>query len=121
MDDATIQHGDPVNRRWMRYKFLGLIAGAIVAALALTWLSMQLYSWSGAAQLDLSLPSYDKLRSQVHDDGSVTFSNSGAIDSDTISNFKQQFDEQLEQTEGGTGFSSSALSDESLGIAMPKH
>lgn len=117
LDLAAVRASTPYSARM---RFTMMIAGAIVIASLLVGLALELYAWSGASQLDLSLPTYTSVREQIKDDSSVSFSASGPIDKSTLDNFLQLFDKQMQQTNGSSGFSSQALSDESLGINMPQ-
>jgi hypothetical protein len=103
-----------------RSRFILLIGGSILVACMLVFISLKLYDWSGASQLDFSLPSYNSLRQGINNDDSVNFSGTGAINQQVVDDFEQQFATQLEQAEKSNGFSSKALDDSSLGIRMPK-
>lgn len=103
-----------------RLRFIALIAGSIVVASLLVFLSLRLYDWSGASQLDFSLPTYDGMRQSIHSDEAVSFPSTGNIDQAAIDEFNRQFETQLKDLDQSKGFSSQALSDRSLGIKMPK-
>ena len=118
MDEAKIE---TEKREYTgRFRFFILITSAITIACLLVLLSLKLYDWSGASQLDFSLPSYNGMRQEIDKDTSINFPSTGAIDQATIDQFNEQYDIQLEHAQKSTGFGSKALSDSSLGIKMPK-
>jgi len=102
-----------------RFRFIMMVSASIVIACLLVFLSLKLYDWSGASQLDFSLPSYNGLRKDIKTDDDVNFPSTGAIDQSTIDQFNQQFSAQLKQAKESNGFSTKALDDGSLGINMP--
>ena len=99
-----------------QHRFLYLVGGSIVIACLLVMVSLQLYSSSGAAQLDLSLPSYNGVRDKILTDTSMNFPSTGALDAKSLNDFRKLYDEQVKQTQGGNGFNTSALDDASLGV-----
>lgn len=107
---------DEVLSTHRQHRFLYLVGGSVVVACLLVAFAMQLYSWSGAAQLDLSLPSYDGVREKIAVDPPKTFPSTGALDSKALNDFRVLYDKQIEKTQGGDGFNTSALDDTSLGI-----
>lgn len=99
------------------HRFVIMIAGAIATALVLVIVSIKVYNLSGAAQLDLSLPSYNsKERENAAIKEPDTFSSTGPIEKDTLDQFLKQYDKQLKQIDGVDGYNTDGLSDSSLGI-----
>lgn len=101
-------------------KFVILIVASIIVALLLVGISMGLYAQSGAAQLDLSRPSYQAVRSKVKTterfDG---FDASKPLDEENLDNFEKMYKQKKSEIKGATGaFSSKVLSDKALGIKV---
>lgn len=102
---------------WSKHRFVLLIVGSIAIALTLVAISLLLYSWSGAAQLDLSRPGYEDVQKQEERVKSFAgFPQTGAIDKEALDEFRKLFDDQRDRTRGIATFEPEALSDESLGI-----
>lgn len=81
---------------------------------------MSLYNSSGAAQVDLSRPGYDSVRSQVTD--STTFEAypaSGKIDKQAIDQFRTLYAEQAKKATAVDSFGGNVLDDASLQIDDP--
>jgi hypothetical protein len=101
---------------WRQHSFLVMVGGAIVIACVLVFVSMELYSSSGAAQLDLSLPSYNNVRSSIPPDTTSAYPSTGAFDKNSLNQFRTMYTAEAQQTAGAEGFNSQALSDQALGI-----
>ncbi|MBP6925263.1 hypothetical protein KBB73_02705 [Candidatus Saccharibacteria bacterium] len=98
------------------------IAGSLTIAMILSGFSLWLYNESGAAQLDLSRPSYQEAREEAkkeedkeNDNGSNEFSADGTIDEKTISEFEKLYNERLKKIQADA-FKEDPLSDKSLNI-----
>lgn len=101
-----------------RHLFGFMIIGSILTAVLLVIISMALYYWSGASQLDLSSPSYVDVRNQIDSSNdSVQYSNTGKINSNAISDFKTLFNQKVEKAKSVDAFSGDPLNPESLGMA----
>lgn len=106
--------------QFSRHKFIVLIAGAIVIALILTFVSMALYLWSGAAQVDLSRPGYQSVQKDAKTSEKFEgFSASGEIDEKVLAEFKRMYDKQAGQVTGIDAFGGSVLDDATLKIDDP--
>lgn len=83
---------------WDQHRFLLLIALTIIISLILVTVSLVLYSISGAAQLDLSRPGYQSVVSEAesNDPVSTSYSAVGAINRDTIKEFQDLYNPQVE-------------------------
>ncbi len=102
---------------YSRHLFGFMIAGSILTAIALVFVSMALYYVSGASQLDLSSPNYVNVRNKIdNSDGSVQYSNTGKMDSSAISDFKTLFNQKVEKAKSADVFSGDPLNPESLGM-----
>lgn len=108
-------------RKLSRYKFIMMIAGAITIAIALTIISMALYTYSGAVQSDLSRPGYQaKTKAEATaSEKFEEFPNTGAVDAQVLKEFKEMYDKQAARATGVDAFSGNALSDASLKIDDP--
>ena len=85
-------------------KFFMMIILSITAACVLVVISMALYSYSGAAQLDLSRPDYQTVRKH-------------AQKTDTFEEFDKMFNKKLQIiSDYKNSFDSASLGNESLGI-----
>lgn len=98
------------------------IAGSLTIAMILSGFSLWLYNESGAAQLDLSRPSYQEAREEAkkeedkeNDNGSNEFSADGTIDEKTISEFEKLYNERLKKIQADA-FKEDPLSGKSLNI-----
>ncbi len=106
--------------RVIKFQFALLIAGSIVISLVLVTVGMYLYNESGAAQLDLSRPGYQDVRSQAQQAERFDGINAtGDVDSETLKKFDELYTEQqAEILKRKDGFSSSHLSDKYLEIEV---
>jgi hypothetical protein len=102
-----------------KHSFLIFITLSIIVASVIVTISMALYNSSGAAQLDLSRPGYKSVRSQAgKDDGDFqTFSSSGPISKEIISNFKATYDKQAQKIKAVDAFVGDPLSPDALGLS----
>lgn len=107
--------------RLQQYRFIGMMVGAIAISLFLVGVSMALYNSSGAAQLDLSRPGYQSVRDQVvSTDDFDSFPTSGAIDKETLDQFRQLYSEQASQATSVDAFGGDVMSDKALSIDAPE-
>ena len=102
---------------WRQHTFMVLVGLTIVLAMVLVVFSLWLYNNSGAAQLDLSRPGYESVRSQANTSKDFTgFSSSGAIDTEALNEFRGLYDKQLKEATAVESFGGDVLSDTALGI-----
>ena len=100
-----------------RHQYILFIGGTIVIALLLVAVSLTLYVSSGTAQLDLSRPGYEKIRTQVRSDESFKgFSASGTLDKNSLTQFETLYDQRLKEAESVDAFGNDVLSPKSLQI-----
>lgn len=105
--------------RWQRHKFMVLVGLTIVVSLVLVAVSLALYNSSGAAQLDLSRPGYESVRSQVvYDQDFEGFPSTGALDNEAIELFRDLYGEKLKEATALDSFGGDVLNDEALGIKV---
>lgn len=103
-----------------------IIIGAILISLILVAISLVLYNQSGAAQLDLSRPSYEAVRSQTHQTEPFTKfePSNGVLKKEDYTLFEKLFTTLYSEKENDNmqtykdAFSPDALSDEALGITV---
>lgn len=91
---------------------------AILAALAMTSVSMALYFASGTSKLDLSRPGYESARKQIHsnDGKDQNFSSSGEINSEVIKDFLSKYDHEAKNSQQYGTYGENLLDDAALGI-----
>jgi hypothetical protein len=100
-----------------RHRFTVFIMGVVGLAILLVSIALALYVSSGTAQLDLSRPGYEKIRTQVRSDEAFKgFSSSGKIDENTLRQFEALYEERLREVESVDAFGSDVLSQKSLQI-----
>jgi flagellar basal body-associated protein FliL len=107
------------NVQTSKSRFVLLIVGVVIISFVLVYVSMWLYSSSGAAQLDLSRPGYQSVRSQSIDSDNVyqTYSSVGDINQSTIDEFQGIYNEQANRIKTVDAFSGNPLSPESMGFS----
>ncbi len=111
MDEAQDMSG------WRQHRFLIMVLGAISIALFMVMVSMNLYSSSGTAQLDLSRPDYQSVRSQAsREEAATEFSSTGDINKQVLDEFRTMYTDKANQVIKADGFSGEALSDSALGL-----
>jgi len=103
---------------WGRHRFMLLIILAVMISCGLVAISLTMYNSSGAAQLDLSRPGYITVRAQTVDSSSdfKNYPTSGAIDQNSIDEFKALYEEQADKTKVADAFKGDPLSPDALGI-----
>lgn len=117
IEENTTSHESVELSGWQKHKFLVMVGGAVAIAMVLIAVSMHLYASSGAAQLDLSLPIYEKDRKQISTESASNFPATGIIDKNTMLDYQKQLDKQIKQTSSAEGFNSAGLSDDALGLS----
>lgn len=100
-----------------RHRLLYGILLAIVIGMLLVAISMSLYVTSGASQLDLSRPGYEKARTQVNATKEDNFDSVGPINAGVISEFQKLFDKRRETIDASDNFDSSVLDDSQLRLS----
>lgn len=113
MDDEISKFSQFVGR----HQYVLFIGGTVIVAVLLVAVSLTLYVSSGTAQLDLSRPGYEKIRTQVRSDESFKgFSSSGALDESALKQFEGLYDERLKEADSVDAFGNDVLSPKSLQI-----
>lgn len=106
---------EPILTRWQQHRFLVMIAGAITAACFLVSVALGLYNSSGAAQVDLSRPGYEAIRTQAsQDQSSKSFDATGTLDKATFKSFQDLYDARAAKVVDVDSFDAAALSEDSL-------
>jgi hypothetical protein len=93
-----------------------LVVVTLVVTFVLLGTALLLYKLSGTAQLDLSRPGYETARDQSETVKPDEFSPSGALNDQTIEDFKAMYDQRAERIEGVNAFGPDPLSDATLSI-----
>lgn len=102
------------------HRFLLLIVLAVVVAIIMTVVSMTIYNFSGAAQLDLSRPGYRSVSDQVETErDTFDYSASGPINKQTVDEFTTLYDEQATKAKGVDAFNGDPLNPEVLEFGTP--
>lgn len=96
------------------------ISLSLIISIILSGVSLWLYNESGAAQLDLSRPSYQEARQRAREEEEKEakadeFSPEGKIDKNTIDEFKKIFKDRQSKIQADA-FKGDPLSDETLNI-----
>lgn len=98
-----------------RHRLAYGIIGAICIGLLLTVVSMSLYISSGASQLDLSRPGYERARTQVDESKEdERFAANGPINTDVINEFQKLYTKNLTRLNGSDKFDSAIIDDTQL-------
>lgn len=106
--------------RFSKHKFIVLIAASIILALILTVVSMTLYGWSGAAQVDLSRPGYQSVQKKANSSEKYEgFSATGEISNKVLDEFNTMYDKQSKKVVGVDAFGGNVLDDTTLKIDDP--
>lgn len=102
--------------RWQRHRFLVLIAAVIALSCVMVAISMHLYNSSGAAQVDLSRPGYQSVRSEASRDSAPedAFPSTGDLDDAAFKRFSDMYDKYSSRVTDTNSFTPEALSDDSL-------
>lgn len=99
------------------YKFALMITMAVIVAVVLSGISVFVYVYTGAINIDLSRPGYEKNREDTaYDDDEVPFSNSGPINKEVVEDFNQRLEKLQGELGGMNNFSADAMTDEALGL-----
>lgn len=100
--------------------FTFLIVGAIGISFILVVIAMVLYFNSGAAQLDLSRPSYQAVRKKaLKSERFDGFDSSRGLDKSNLDNFEKLYKQKRDEVHGtADALSSDALSDKTLEIKL---
>ncbi len=102
--------------RWQRHRFLVLVAGVIVISCVLVAISLGLYNSSGTAQIDLSRPGYQSVRSEASRDNTIedAYPSTGDLNTAAFNDFYSLYDKHSARVINMQSFDPTALSDDSL-------
>lgn len=102
---------------WRQHLFLVMVVGALIIALFLVMISMNLYRSSGAAQLDLSRPGYEKVREQVSRSTEVrSFAPTGELTPAALDEFRQMYQRSMDNITEVDAWRPDSLSDSALSL-----
>lgn len=100
---------------WQRHRFFVLIAGVILISLGMVIIGMYMYNTSGAAQVDLSRPGYQSVRSEASRDGVAdAFPATGTLSDEDFDTFNKMYDNHSRQVVGVESFDPSPLDTDTL-------
>ncbi len=101
-------------------RFLLMISLSVIVSVVLVSISLSIYSSSGAAQLDLSRPGYQSIRSQAvtNDSDFKNYSSSGDINQTTINEFKTLYAGQATKAKAIDAFGGDPLNPDALGLTI---
>lgn len=101
---------------WSEHRFLVLIGLTIIIAMVLVAVGLVIYNVSGASKLDLSRQEFKSVSSQVikTSDTVDDYAPLGAVNEDTITEFKQLFDKQAESAHSVDAFGGDPLNPDEL-------
>jgi hypothetical protein len=99
-------------------RFAVMIAAAVLVTIILTTVSITVYVASGAVNIDLSRPEYEKVRESViePDETEVPFSTTGLIDADAIDDFTNRIEKLRAELGQMNDFGGDVLSDQALNL-----
>lgn len=101
-----------------RHRLVYAVVGAIAIGLLLTVISMSLYISSGASQLDLSRPGYEKARTQIGEaKEDPRFEANGPMNLTVINEFQKLFTGHREKLNALDDFESTSLDDSQLRLS----
>lgn len=103
----------------LRGSLIFVVLSSVAIAICLVLFSMHLYNQSGAAQLDLSRPSYENVRSQGMTERFDGFDTSQDLNQKSLEGFEEMYKEKRDDLRGyADAFGPSDISDEALGIEV---
>ena len=102
------------------HRFLILIIGTILISIVMVIASLMIYNLSGSAQLDLSRPGYQAVSDKVDRTDEITdYSAFGPIDTATVKEFTNLYDEQAKKAKAVDAFNGDPLNPEVLEFGDP--
>lgn len=120
MSEQQPTHHESLGVRTVRaHQFITMIIMAILIALFLVYVALNLYLSSGALQLDLSRPGYDSAREEASKGNEVFrgFSADGPINQESLDEFDRLYKEKAaDALIDIDAFSGDALSDATLNL-----
>lgn len=101
-----------------RHRLVYAIAGAIGIGFLLTAVSMSLYITSGASQLDLSRPGYERARTQVDESkDEEKFEPSGPLNAEVIDEFQAFYTKNRAKLNSADRFDAAVIDDTQLRLS----
>ena len=104
----------------LRGSLIFIVFSSIAIAFLLVLFSMHLYNQSGAAQLDLSRPVYEDVRSQAWRSARCDGFDAGqGLTQESLDGFEVMFKDKRDQIRGySDAFSPADISDDTLGVSV---
>ena len=104
-------------KRGGRMNLMILLIGSVLVSGIMVGVGLWLYKSTGAIQLDLSRPGYEREDPEVvAGEREWDFSVTGEVDGEVIDGFLEELEGKMEVVQGMGAFSERSLSDEALGI-----
>lgn len=95
---------------WQQHRFFLLVALVIAISCVMIAVGMYVYNTSGAAQVDLSRPGYQSVRSEAKRDSlNDSFPSTGDLDANAFDSFNKMYSEHARQVVGIDSFDPTAL------------
>ena len=112
---------DKIFQKLSRYQFAVMVTLAVLLAVVMTSVSILVYTSSGAINIDLSRPGYEKAREETSASEPTTqFQPSGPMDQNAINDFNNRLESLQTDINNMNDFSADVMSDEALDIAERK-
>lgn len=108
-------HTDSVIERAAHNRLFIFVFAAVVVAVLLVSVSMTMYTRNGTAQVDLTRQTYQSIDTQPDTDYSK-FDATGALDKQTLKEFREMYVEQSRQVTEADGFRPGPLGDSIIGL-----
>ena len=122
--DAPVDTEQELSRwkAWaLRHQLTLLIIGTIVVTIIFTGVGLNMYHTSGAAQLDLSRPGYERAREIVREDDAIfeEYPATGTLDRESFLQFKQLLEKHRDNMNTIDAFGGDPMALDALGIDEP--
>ena len=101
-----------------RYQFTVMITLVVLITALLTVVSIWVYTYSGAINIDLSRPGYEQNREETTVTETETqFQTNGPIDKNTVDDFNERLETLQKEINSMNKFPNNVMSDKALDIA----
>jgi len=99
------------------YRFAVMVSLTVLLVILFTGISVWIYVYSGAINIDLSRPGYEKVREDtVEKDQKSEFQTNGPINGEVVNDFNDRLDTLKNETNKMNNFSNNVMSDKALDI-----
>lgn len=109
---------DKFLKKISHYQFAAMIILTVLLSALLTITSIWIYTYSGAINIDLSRPGYEKNREETTaSDSEAQFQTNGPIDKESVDDFNNRLQVLQDEINSMNNFSNDVMSDKALNIA----